>query len=723
MKKLVIIGANEFQNPLILKAKEMGYETHVFAWKDGAVGEKTADYFYPISIVDVDEILEVCKKIKPDGVATIGSDLANITVAKLAKALKLPGNSLSCIEKSTNKAAMRRAFSEAGVSVPFFKKVSGPEDLDGEQLSFPLIVKPTDRSGSRGITKVESPEELEAAIRLAAEQSFEKMAIVEGYLDGSEYSMESISYQGEHTCLAITKKFTTGNPHYIETGHLQPAPLSAKMEQKCICEVQKALDALEVKNGASHAEFRIDKNGDIHMIEIGSRMGGDCIGSDLVPLSTGQDFVKMVIQTAVGEKPALNEEKIKKVSAIRFIFDHGDVRRLDYLKKEKPEVLTFIQEPVGMDDHPVTDSGSRYGFYIMQTDTMEEMQKVLHMHPWKPEISIWETPIQEIFGWKADENRIFMKRDDLLGFSFGGNKVRFAHTFLQDMKKKNCDSMVIYGNYHSNLCRILSAVCKREQIPCYMVYNQDDIEEGDCGNGRLIQQMGVTVVPCRKQTIAQAVEHALDALREQGYNPYYIYGNKYGQGNETVPMAAYVQVYEEILRQQEALGTEFDYIFLASSTGATQSGLTAARLTVQHSAARQRQLRQGDSGGDRLAAEKGPSVIGISVSRNEKRCSEVVQNNIRAYCEQKKVVLPDGWEQEIYVTDHYLDGGYGKYGPGIEETIVHMYEENGIALDTVYTGKGFWGMLNYLKERQIQGKNILFLHTGGTPLFFDYLKG
>ena len=80
MKKIVIIGANSFQNPLILKAKEMGYETHVFAWKDGSIGERTADYFYPISIVEKEAILEECRRIQPDAVATIASDLANITV-------------------------------------------------------------------------------------------------------------------------------------------------------------------------------------------------------------------------------------------------------------------------------------------------------------------------------------------------------------------------------------------------------------------------------------------------------------------------------------------------------------------------------------------------------------------------------------------------------------------------------------------------------------------
>ena len=111
--------------------------------------------------------------------------------------------------------------------------------------------------------------------------------------------METISYKGEHTCLAVTKKFTTGSPHYIETGHLQPAPVSEEMYGKIQDTVFRALDALEIRNGAGHSELRIDKAGNIRIIEIGSRMGGDCIGSDLVPLSTGQDFVAMAVDTAL----------------------------------------------------------------------------------------------------------------------------------------------------------------------------------------------------------------------------------------------------------------------------------------------------------------------------------------------------------------------------------------------------------------------------------------
>ena len=117
MKKIVIIGANNFQMPLIKKTKILGYETHVFAWKEGAVGAKYADYFYPISIVEKEKILEKCKKINPDGVISIASDLATITVNYLTKNLGLTGNSLECTKLSTNKFEMRKAFKKYGVSV------------------------------------------------------------------------------------------------------------------------------------------------------------------------------------------------------------------------------------------------------------------------------------------------------------------------------------------------------------------------------------------------------------------------------------------------------------------------------------------------------------------------------------------------------------------------------------------------------------------------------
>lgn len=364
MKKIVIIGANDFQNQLILKAKEMGFETHVFAWKDGSVGERTADHFYPISIVETDKILEKCREIGPDAVASIASDLANITVSKVASGLGLPCNSEECIQLSTNKYAMRVAFSQARIATPRFYRVDRLEPyLFGMQL--PVIVKPTDRSGSRAITKVTDFNDLERAIRDAVAQSFSKEAIVEEYIEGDEYSYEAISYKGKHTNLAVTKKYTTGAPHFIETGHVQPCDLSKDMLYKVHYVMKRALDALKITDGASHGEFKITPDGSVRIIEIGSRMGGDCIGSDLVPLSTGYDFMEMVIDVACGREPKLVRKTEPKKAEIRFLFTEEDVEEMRAFEKEHQDQIYRISEIDLEHLGRVTDSSTRLGYYIV----------------------------------------------------------------------------------------------------------------------------------------------------------------------------------------------------------------------------------------------------------------------------------------------------------------------------------------------------------------------
>ena len=379
MKKIVIIGANSFQNPLILKAKALGYETHVFAWQDGSVGERTADYFYPISIVERDAILEKCKEIRPDAVASIGSDLAMLTVNYLAEKLGLPGNSMECTEISTNKYAMRKAFQKAGVPVPgFFEADADTTAEDLKDLKLPVIVKPTDRSGSRGITKVEEWGQLKPALKASVDNSFEKKAIVEEYLTGPEYSCECISYQGEHHFLAVTKKYTTGEPHFIETGHLEPAPLTDAQREAVKKAVFSGLDALQVENGASHAEFKLEGER-VRLIEIGARMGGDCIGSDLVELSTGYDYVRMVIDVATGCEPSFEKIREPKTAYIHFIFTKQDLELLEKCKREIPEKIHFISELTEVREGAVTDSSTRFGYFILAIESLTEAKEYVNL--------------------------------------------------------------------------------------------------------------------------------------------------------------------------------------------------------------------------------------------------------------------------------------------------------------------------------------------------------
>lgn len=368
MKNIAIIGASYLQLPLIEKAKEMGYTTHVFAWAANDVGEKAADYFYPISIIEKEKILEKCREIGICGICSIASDVAMLTVNFIANELHLIGNSLEATYKSTNKHAMRLAFEANGDPSPKSYLVDSYTNLSNLKLTYPIIVKPTDRSGSRGICKLYNSNNLYEAVEHAIKESFEGKALVEEFAEGQEYSVEFISYQGQHHFLALTHKYTTGAPHFIETGHLEPAPVDAVTIEKVKKVVTHALNTLGLKNGASHSELKIDNDGNIKLIEIGGRMGGDCIGSDLVRYSTGYDFVRMVVDIACGNSPVF--EKICdpiKVKSV-FMFTQSDIDTFKKIKKEHPEnilkLVSYHPENLGN----VTDSSNRVGCYICKVE-------------------------------------------------------------------------------------------------------------------------------------------------------------------------------------------------------------------------------------------------------------------------------------------------------------------------------------------------------------------
>ena len=274
MPNIAIIGASCLQLPLIEKAKAMGYTTHVFVWAADDVGERVADVFHPISIVEKKRILNVCRAVGICGVCTIASDLAVVTVNYVAEKLGLVGNGTATTLRCTNKHVMREAFAARHDPSPQSILVDETTDLDGLSLSYPVIVKPTDRSGSRAVCKLADKTGLAAAVRRAMDASFEKKAVVEEFIEGKEYSVEYISYRGQHTFLALTEKHTTGAPHFIETRHVEPAPVSDATLANVRRIIPHALDTLGIRYGASHSEVKIGDDGNVHLIEIGARGGG-----------------------------------------------------------------------------------------------------------------------------------------------------------------------------------------------------------------------------------------------------------------------------------------------------------------------------------------------------------------------------------------------------------------------------------------------------------------
>lgn len=366
MKKLAIIGASYLQQPLVKKAKEMGIYSICFAWEEGAVCKKLCDKFYPISTIDRDAILKVCREEKIDGIITIASDVATLTVNYVAEQMGLIGNPDKYSQTATNKYLMRQCFMEHDVPSPKFCLTDGIIPDAVRFFHFPIIVKPTDRSGSRGVEKVEMIDDLQPAVERACNESFQKKAVIEEFVEGREISVESISFKSKHYILQITDKVTTGAPFFVELEHHQPSSLSEEIKAKVRDVVLNALEALHIQYGASHAELKITEDGDIRVIEIGARMGGDFIGSNLVELSTGYDFLRCVIEVALGgfSVPIINNHK------------HSGVFFLSEETKWIKPIIENWKNYKGIVEAEITDknlkkiecSGDRSGYMIYQSD-------------------------------------------------------------------------------------------------------------------------------------------------------------------------------------------------------------------------------------------------------------------------------------------------------------------------------------------------------------------
>ena len=303
------------------------------------------------------------------------------------------------------------------------------------------------------------------------------------------------------------------------------------------------------------------------------------------------------------------------------------------------------------------------------------------------------TSIQRI--GRIQRNEVFIKRDDLFPFSFGGNKARKAKLFFKEIDAGNYDCVVTYGSGSSNHCRVVSNMCAARGMECCIISPQEASEQ--TFNSKMMTLFGAAITTVPVEQVHATIESKLQELRFAGQRPYFIPGG--GHGN--IGTQAYVDCYEEIRAYEAENNIHFDYIFHASGTGTTQAGLVCGQL-LHHDERK---------------------IIGISIARKNPRGRNVVLESVRDYCTGKKISADEAEIQEktIFIDD-FTGDGYGKNSKEIQETILTVLKQYGIPLDSTYTGKAFWGMQQYIVQQQITDKNILFIHTGGTPLFFDDLK-
>ena len=329
-----------------------------------------------------------------------------------------------------------------------------------------------------------------------------------------------------------------------------------------------------------------------------------------------------------------------------------------------------------------------------------------------------QTPIVKLSGGYDDAlgNEIYIKRDDFIPFSFGGNKARKAAYFYQEIQELHPDVVMTYGSEASNHCRIIANLAASLGIPCHIISAGG--EESKNGafplfNRRMVMQFGATVETVPVEQVHDTIERRMQAFRDAGKIPYFIPGG--GHGNAGTQ--SYVDAFYEIRRQEESMGLQFSHIFHASGTGSTQAGLVC---------------------GKELSGSP-DRIIGISIARTCPRGRDVVRESILEYYRMlggfageehfawmDKVMHPSAKapetlfrEEDLVFEDGYRLGGYGKTTEEERKCLERVMAQDGIPMDTTYVGKAFYGMLEYLRAHDIRGEKLLFIHTGGTPLWFD----
>jgi len=375
MKRLLIIGASVLQVPAIRKAKEMGLYVAVADYNPNAIGIPLADEYYNVSTIDEEGVYQAAKEFKADGIMTLATDMPMRSLAYACKKLGLVGLAYDSAVKATDKGEMIKTFEAAKVEHPWYQIIPGGTKPTPGTFTFPLITKPTDNSGSRGVMLVHNEDELAEALSYSSENGRRGDAIMEEYMQGPEVSVEvMVSHSVPHV-LQITDKLTTGAPHFVEMGHSQPSRLPEDAQDAIRDLASRAALSVGIQNGPAHVEIILTKNGP-KMVELGARMGGDCITTHLVPLSTGIDMVGNTIKIALGEEPDL-EQRLWKGSAIRYFNapKNGVICEISGVEEAEKidgvQEITFVKQ-VGDTVGDIGSSTDRVGFIIAQAESAEE---------------------------------------------------------------------------------------------------------------------------------------------------------------------------------------------------------------------------------------------------------------------------------------------------------------------------------------------------------------
>lgn len=385
MKRLLVLAAGLLQIPVIKKAKDLGYYVIAADGDSMAQGLIYADKAVVANITSEELMLEIARKEKIDGVIHPCSEVAMNVMGYINDELGLCGISRETALKATNKHLMREAFEKGKAPSPWSECFEFAEDAwrqYNKTSTEEMILKPSRNSGSRGISKISKglkKNEFVVLFERSKAESRDKTVMLEQFIDGPEFSVEIIIWQKKIHILTVTDKKTTGAPYFVELGHNQPSCYPESTVEIIKQAAYQGVIALELNNCAAHAEIKLHE-GNAYIMEIGARLGGDFISTELTRLSTGIDMVEAAVNVALGVVPDLTSTEPKYSVCIRYFCPMpGKVIGIENenILKNDPSVYSYdIYHREGEIVREVKSSLDRSGHVIVLGET--PMQAIDH---------------------------------------------------------------------------------------------------------------------------------------------------------------------------------------------------------------------------------------------------------------------------------------------------------------------------------------------------------
>lgn len=381
-KTVMVFGAGINQLTLIDAVNDLGYRSLVIDPSPNPPGKARAQLFLQIAKDDYDATRQAAIDHNVAGIVTGQMENPLKMMARLSQEMGYIFHSPEVIERSTNKFLMKQAFQKNGIPCANGKLINDVRILSREELdefAYPVIIKPLSAFSSRGVYRIEKYQDYLDKIGTTLNFSNDGRYLIEDFIEGPEYSVETITYQGNTTIIQYTEKLITPYPNTVEIGHIQPADLSEAQKSEISEVVIKAIKSLDIDNSAAHTELKLSSHGPI-IIEIGARMGGDFISSYLVRESTGINMEREAVRVALGMEPDFSNGCQAAAAIMYLLLPPGaciaKVHDSNSQIGDGGLVMSDLSVSSGDVVEPVTDSSKRSGWIIVKGRNYTEVLSV-----------------------------------------------------------------------------------------------------------------------------------------------------------------------------------------------------------------------------------------------------------------------------------------------------------------------------------------------------------